>query len=113
MPVEDGLGNAGRPRDQFTIYASAFVATGASPAEVEEAVSQARREIAILASTRTYHPVLAVHGWQDLADRITALLADPDARARIGEQGRASVDGNRGALVKLLGLIEPLLDERA
>jgi len=54
-----------------------------------------------------------VHGWQELADRVTALLADPDARARIGEQGRASVDGNRGALVKLLGLIEPLLDERA
>jgi len=54
-----------------------------------------------------------VHGWQELADRVTALLADPDARARIGEQGRASVDGNRGALVKLLWLIEPLLAERA
>jgi 3-deoxy-D-manno-octulosonic-acid transferase len=46
-----------------------------------------------------------------LRARVSALLADPAARARIGEAGRASVDSNRGALDKLLALIEPLLDE--
>jgi 3-deoxy-D-manno-octulosonic-acid transferase len=46
-----------------------------------------------------------------LAARIGALLANPEARVRIGAQGRASVDSNRGALGKLLGLIEPLLSE--
>jgi len=51
-----------------------------------------------------------VHDSRQLGNRVVALLADPDARARIGERGRASVDGNRGALVKLLGLIAPLLD---
>jgi 3-deoxy-D-manno-octulosonic-acid transferase len=50
-----------------------------------------------------------VHDSQELGDRVAALLSDAEARARIGAQGRASVDGNRGALVKLLGLIEPLL----
>jgi 3-deoxy-D-manno-octulosonic-acid transferase len=46
-----------------------------------------------------------------LRARVSALLADPAARTRIGEAGRASVDSNRGALGKLLALIEPLLDE--
>jgi 3-deoxy-D-manno-octulosonic-acid transferase len=45
----------------------------------------------------------------ELAARLRTLLEDPQARARMGAQGRASVDGNRGALVKLLALIEPLL----
>jgi len=46
-----------------------------------------------------------------LGARVSALLANPQARVRIGAQGRASVDSNRGALGKLLGLIEPLLNE--
>jgi 3-deoxy-D-manno-octulosonic-acid transferase len=44
-----------------------------------------------------------------LAARVTQLLRDADERARIGAAGRACVEGNRGALAKLLGLIEPLL----
>ena len=45
----------------------------------------------------------------ELTQRVSALLADPVARSAIGAAGRASVEGNRGALEKLLGLIEPLL----
>jgi 3-deoxy-D-manno-octulosonic-acid transferase len=44
-----------------------------------------------------------------LGTRVTALLGDAAARERMGEAGRASVDSNRGALEKLLALIEPLL----
>lgn len=47
----------------------------------------------------------------ELAGRVSALLRDPQQRARIGAAGRASVDDNRGALEKLLGLIEPLLED--
>ena len=47
---------------------------------------------------------------QELADRVAALLADPAARARMGVQGRAVVDANKGALQKLLGLVVPLID---
>jgi 3-deoxy-D-manno-octulosonic-acid transferase len=53
-----------------------------------------------------------IHNAAELAERVSALLADAETRARIGAQGRASVDSNRGALGKLLGLIEPLLSER-
>jgi 3-deoxy-D-manno-octulosonic-acid transferase len=53
--------------------------------------------------------VEVVHNATELGARASALLADPEARARMGAAGRASVDGNRGALAKLLALIEPLL----
>ena len=51
-----------------------------------------------------------VHDAAQLGARVNALLADAGERARIGAAGRAAVDSNRGALAKLLGLIEPLLE---
>ena len=50
-----------------------------------------------------------VHDGTELGTRVSELLADPAARERMGAAGRASVDSNRGALEKLLALIEPLL----
>jgi 3-deoxy-D-manno-octulosonic-acid transferase len=44
-----------------------------------------------------------------LGRRVSLLLSDRAERDRIGARGRDSVDSNRGALGKLLGLIEPLL----
>lgn len=49
---------------------------------------------------------------QDLADKVLKLLADPDTRERMGAQGRDFVEANKGALVKLLDLIVPLLEAR-
>jgi len=46
-----------------------------------------------------------------LGRRVSALLSDPQERERMGAEGRASVDSNRGALAKLLGLINPLLQQ--
>jgi 3-deoxy-D-manno-octulosonic-acid transferase len=51
-----------------------------------------------------------VHDGTELGGRVSALLADAAERERMGAAGRASVDSNRGALAKLLSLIEPLLD---
>lgn len=47
----------------------------------------------------------------DLADKVSALLSNPDTRSRMGAQGRAFVEANRGALLKLLGLIVPLVEQ--
>jgi 3-deoxy-D-manno-octulosonic-acid transferase len=50
-----------------------------------------------------------VHNAPELGAAVSALLADAAARERIGALGRASVEGSRGALARLLALIEPLL----
>ncbi|HEY2340015.1 MAG TPA: lipid IV(A) 3-deoxy-D-manno-octulosonic acid transferase [Steroidobacteraceae bacterium] len=51
-----------------------------------------------------------VHDAAELSMRVSALLGDSAACERMGAAGRASVDSNRGALEKLLSLIEPLLE---
>jgi 3-deoxy-D-manno-octulosonic-acid transferase len=48
---------------------------------------------------------------KELAARVSALLSDPAERARIGALGRACMEGNRGALDKLLRLIDPLVHQ--
>jgi 3-deoxy-D-manno-octulosonic-acid transferase len=50
-----------------------------------------------------------VNNAEELGGRVSALLSDPQGRARLGALGRECVAANRGALKKLLGLIEPLL----
>jgi 3-deoxy-D-manno-octulosonic-acid transferase len=50
-----------------------------------------------------------VNDADELGGRVSMLLSDADERDRIGALGRDSVDSNRGALGKLLSLIEPLL----
>lgn len=47
----------------------------------------------------------------ELGASVTTLLSNPAERARIGALGRAAVEDNRGALQKLLSLIEPLLNQ--
>jgi 3-deoxy-D-manno-octulosonic-acid transferase len=45
----------------------------------------------------------------ELGTRVVELLSNPAERERMGALGRASVEENRGALEKLLSLIDPLL----
>jgi 3-deoxy-D-manno-octulosonic-acid transferase len=50
-----------------------------------------------------------VHNPQELGAAVSSLLADDAERERIGALGRDSVAASRGALARLLELIEPLL----
>ena len=50
-----------------------------------------------------------VNDAKELAARVSALLSSPADRARVGALGRECVAHNRGALDKLLGLIDPLM----
>jgi 3-deoxy-D-manno-octulosonic-acid transferase len=52
---------------------------------------------------------LIVADAKELAARVSVLLSSPVERARIGAIGRECVEGNRGALDKLLSLIDPLM----
>jgi 3-deoxy-D-manno-octulosonic-acid transferase len=50
-----------------------------------------------------------IHDPEELGARAARLLSEPDTRRTMGEQGRACIETNRGALGRLLELIEPLL----
>lgn len=52
---------------------------------------------------------VAVDGPEALAAETARLLGDPNERRRRGDAGRAVIAGNRGALERLLRLVEPLI----
>ncbi|MGH7894279.1 MAG: LLM class flavin-dependent oxidoreductase, partial [Candidatus Binatia bacterium] len=68
--VEQGLAASGRPRADFTYVTSSFVVVGDTDAELAAARQAVKQQIAFYASTRTYEPVLAAHGWQDVAPHL-------------------------------------------
>ena len=53
-----------------------------------------------------------VTGTEDLVTTISELLTDRELAARLGNAGQSVLDENRGALERLLVLLEPLLSDR-
>jgi probable F420-dependent oxidoreductase len=68
--IEAGLARTGRSRADITLASAVFMITGRTAAEQAQLREMARTQIAFYASTRTYEPVLAAHGWQDLMPRL-------------------------------------------
>jgi len=71
--VEEGLRVAGRDRSRFEIWGGGFIATGPDEAAVARALEEVRYRVAFYASTRSYHGVLAVHGWEELGLKLHAM----------------------------------------
>ena len=65
--LQSGLDEAGRARESFEVCGGGFVATGADEAAVAKALEWVRYRVSFYASTRTYLPVMSLHGWEDLA----------------------------------------------
>jgi probable F420-dependent oxidoreductase len=59
--------------DGFRLEMSPMVVLGADEADRAEAERAVRGQIAFYGSTPAYRPVLELHGWGDLADRLNAL----------------------------------------
>lgn len=70
--VQEGLNRAGRSRADFTFRASTMVVLGDSLEERSRQARAVKQQIAFYASTRTYQPVLAAHGLEDLVPRLHA-----------------------------------------
>jgi len=62
--VDEGLRASGRSRTGFAYATAVFVIVGDSDAERARNTAVVRQQIAFYASTRTYEPVLASHGWE-------------------------------------------------
>jgi probable F420-dependent oxidoreductase len=71
MPeVEKGAKKAGRSLKDVDIAGLGFIITGRTQEELTKNAVPVRRQIAFYASTPSYKPVLDVHGWGDVFERL-------------------------------------------
>lgn len=64
--VAVGAERGGRNPASFDLIGAPFMALGRDQAQLEAAKNALRKQIAFYASTRSYHGVLAHHGWEDI-----------------------------------------------
>jgi probable F420-dependent oxidoreductase len=73
--VREGRARSGRPAAPFDLVATSFQAIGEDDESLARAREEARRLVAFYASTPSYRAVLAVHGLEDLGERLSRLVA--------------------------------------
>lgn len=76
--IEVGLARGGRSRADFSVNTSVFVVPTDDPEEAQRAETHVRQQLSFYMSTPAYKSVLALHGWEDVSDRLGQL-------ARAGE----------------------------
>ncbi|HEX2501456.1 MAG TPA: TIGR03617 family F420-dependent LLM class oxidoreductase [Methylomirabilota bacterium] len=110
--IQAGLAKGGRTREGLALACSVFMITGRDAEAMARAREHARAQIAFYASTRTYEPVLAAHGWQDLTPRLHRKSVEGDwagMAAMITDEMlevfavEAPLDGLRAALAERYG----------
>ena len=67
--IEEGLAKAGRQRSDLSVSVTAFAAT------TPEEQNFARAQISFYASTPSYRPVFALHGWEGVAEKLSSHAA--------------------------------------
>jgi probable F420-dependent oxidoreductase len=65
--IEQGASHSGKNTNQIALTTSVMVSTGS------EESAFLRSQIAFYASTPTYRPVMALHGWGEIADQLQVL----------------------------------------
>ena len=76
--VEEGLRVSGRGRSDFEYATASFVVVGDTEQERAKQTEAVRQQIAFYASTRTYEPVLASHGWESVGPELHQKSLDGD-----------------------------------
>ena len=76
--VHEGLQASGRSRENFQCATAAFVIVGNTERERMQNTEAVRQQIAFYASTRTYEPVLAAHGWEAVGPELHQKSLDGD-----------------------------------
>jgi probable F420-dependent oxidoreductase len=71
--LAEGLAAADRTRDQVAVTLPGLVVSGRTEEELARATAAVKATIAFYGSTPAYRPVLALHGWEALADELHAL----------------------------------------
>jgi alkanesulfonate monooxygenase SsuD/methylene tetrahydromethanopterin reductase-like flavin-dependent oxidoreductase (luciferase family) len=67
--IGEGAARTGRTRADVSVSVTAFAAT------IPEEENFARAQISFYASTPSYRPVFALHGWENVAEKLSSLAA--------------------------------------
>jgi alkanesulfonate monooxygenase SsuD/methylene tetrahydromethanopterin reductase-like flavin-dependent oxidoreductase (luciferase family) len=73
--IELGLNQSGRQRAGIELSTSLFVIPTDDSEQEQRYEFSARQQIAFFASTPSYKPVFDLHGWGEIADKLSALAA--------------------------------------
>ncbi len=71
--IVEGLGRAGKGRDELEVVVVNLIATGDDGAELDRAIDVVRGQIAFYASTPAYAAILECSGWESLHPRLNRL----------------------------------------
>ena len=71
--IEEGMRRSGRRRANFDLFGGGFVATGPDAETVADRIEWVRKRVAFYASTRTYAPILSLHGLEELGAKLHAM----------------------------------------
>jgi probable F420-dependent oxidoreductase len=71
--LERGRAKAGRTMEGFVVAGPSFVTIGRDDAELAEAITGTKKQIAFYASTPAYRAVLDLHGWGDLQPELNTM----------------------------------------
>src|SRR6516225_4908063 len=71
--LAEGMQRSGRSRAHFDVFGGGFVVTGPDDKTVAEGMEQVRRRVAFYGSTRSYLPILSLHGLDELGLKLHAL----------------------------------------
>ncbi|HTR75224.1 MAG TPA: TIGR03617 family F420-dependent LLM class oxidoreductase [Solirubrobacterales bacterium] len=71
--VERGRARAGREGERFELVAPGFVAIAEAGSDLAAAVAAIKDQIGFYGSTPAYRPVLELHGWEELGDRLNSM----------------------------------------
>ncbi|MFQ5880759.1 MAG: LLM class flavin-dependent oxidoreductase, partial [Dehalococcoidia bacterium] len=74
--IEAGARAAGRSLADIDICGGSFIVAGRNEEEVEKAKGPVKRQIAFYASTRTYKPVMDLHGWGETCLKLNRMSAE-------------------------------------
>ena len=97
--IAKGAEKAGRSPKDINVHGTGFVITGPDQKTVEAEREVVRNRLAFYFSTSTYHPVLEVHGFQDIGPVCTTSLW-----RKMGRHGRVDYRRNDRCLFRIRGL---------
>jgi probable F420-dependent oxidoreductase len=121
--IAEGMRRSGRNRANFDVFGGGFVVTGPDAKAVAAGMERVRQRVAFYGSTRSYLPILALHGLEELGLKLHKMSLDarwnemaaevPDEVVRIFaacgtyDEITRAVDARFGGLADSIGIDFP------